>query len=92
MKQNMIEVKMLKSKPVLMCPDDCDLLCTLIVAEVIKENDKVYWRRIGIDISNKSEFNGGYECIGSKVEWLESVPQMSFDLTVYNAQINKLYE
>lgn len=29
--------------PILMCPDDCDLICTIVVAEVIKKDNQVLW-------------------------------------------------
>src|SRR5690606_31609461 len=34
--------------PILMCPDDCDFACTIIVAEVVKNENQVIWRRIGV--------------------------------------------
>jgi hypothetical protein len=37
-----------KIVPVLMCPDDCDLSCTIIVAEVVTSDDQVTWQRIVI--------------------------------------------
>jgi len=33
--------------PILSCPDDLDFSCVVIVADVIRQNDKVIWRRIG---------------------------------------------
>ena len=33
--------------PILMCPDDMDFSCTVIVAEVIKNDKTVTWNRIG---------------------------------------------
>jgi hypothetical protein len=35
--------------PVLMCPDDADSSCTLIVAEVETTRDQVPWHRLGLD-------------------------------------------
>ena len=41
--------------PILSCPDDFDFTCIVLVAEVIKMNDKVIWKRIGrVDHSNES--------------------------------------
>src|SRR5215469_15633777 len=37
--------------PVLMCPDDLDLYCTLLVAEVLVEPETVRWNRLGLDRS-----------------------------------------
>ncbi len=33
--------------PILSCPDDMDFSCVLIVADVVKENGKVFWKRLG---------------------------------------------
>ena len=33
--------------PILSCPDDFDFSCIVIVADVIKDEDTVFWRRIG---------------------------------------------
>ena len=33
--------------PILVCEDDCDLSCIVIVAHIRKDNDKVFWERIG---------------------------------------------
>lgn len=40
--------------PVLSCPDDMDFNCILIVADVVKENGKVFWKRLGI-VNNTRE-------------------------------------
>ena len=34
--------------PILSCPDDMDFSCVVIIAEVEKREDVVYWKRIGI--------------------------------------------
>ena len=33
--------------PLLLCPDDCDFSCVVIIAEVEKTGSLVYWKRIG---------------------------------------------
>lgn len=39
--------------PILVCEDDCDLSCIVIVAHIRKAGDTVYWDRIGVlDHSN----------------------------------------
>lgn len=43
------------SLPVLICPDDMDFSCTVIVAKVIYTEDEVIWDRIGI--VNRSNWN-----------------------------------
>ncbi|MNI86785.1 hypothetical protein D3C73_1439090 [compost metagenome] len=77
--------------PVLMCPDDCDLWCTLIIAEVVRTDDStVIWSRIGCNRSTRNDLIDSYECIGTNVEWFEKVSSMRFDLSDYEAQITKL--
>jgi len=34
--------------PILSCPEDFDFSCTVIVADIEKQRDKVLWKRIGI--------------------------------------------
>ncbi|MCM3631662.1 hypothetical protein M3194_30690 [Paenibacillus glycanilyticus] len=76
--------------PILMCPDDCDLWCTLIVVEVVKEDSFIKWSRIGLDRSTREELINGYECIGKRVEWFANFPSMIFKQEEYYSQINKL--
>ncbi|MFD1736837.1 hypothetical protein ACFSCX_09680 [Bacillus salitolerans] len=77
--------------PILMCPDDCDLWCTVIVAHVVRTNEYIIWDKIGIDRSSSEELLKGYDCIGSRVEWLDKIPQMKFDVAEYYTQLDKIY-
>ncbi|MDF2653243.1 MAG: hypothetical protein K0Q73_9048 [Paenibacillus sp.] len=76
--------------PILMCPDDCDLWCTLIVVEVQKEGSFIKWNRVGLNRSTREELIIGYDCIGTRVDWLNKFPSMTFDQGEYYSQINKL--
>ena len=38
--------------PILMCPDDIDLWCTIINVEVEKSHESIKWNKIGIDKGN----------------------------------------
>lgn len=53
--------------PILVCEDDCDLSCIVIMAHIRKEGDAVYWDRIGsLDHSNivTQEYNqSGILCL-----------------------------
>ena len=55
--------------PILSCPDDFDFSCIVIVADVVKQDDKVIWKRIGIvDHSGESfeeEKRSGILCVES---------------------------
>lgn len=77
--------------PILMCPDDCDLWCTVIVAKVVKENGFVLWSKIGVDMSTREELLIGYDCIGSKVDWFDKIPQFVFEENEYKSELNKIY-
>lgn len=74
--------------PVLMCPDDCDLYCTLIVAEVMLEDEEIIWNRIGIDITN---LTNSIEEVGKEVQWLELMPALRFKKTDYYNELNLIY-
>ncbi len=65
--------------PILMCPDDCDFTCTLVVAEIINHGTHIQWRKIGLDRTNTWET----EKVGSEVQWLEKVSTMNFDMDDY---------
>lgn len=71
--------------PILMCPDDCDLVCTVVVAEVETRGNAVIWRRIGLDYGDKF---GKPEKVGKEVEWLE-LPEFRFQLADYKKAINQ---
>ncbi|WP_089681516.1 hypothetical protein [Catalinimonas alkaloidigena] len=64
--------------PILMCPDDCDFTCTVIVVEINHSNDIITWQRIGRDIS----FSTIPEKIGTAVEWFD-LPQYRFERSAY---------
>lgn len=42
--------------PLLLCPDDLDFTCIVIVAEVKKDRDFVYWDRIGYVLHDREDF------------------------------------
>ena len=62
--------------PLLMCPDDLDFSCTLVVTEAISRSDLVEWKRIGID---QSAWNADPELrIGQRVDWLSGIRPFRF--------------
>lgn len=77
--------------PILMCPDDCDLSCTLIVAEVETILDQVRWNRIGIDRNNPYDLINQNKFIEIGVTWLDKVPIMNFQNEDYSA-LKKIYK
>lgn len=60
--------------PILMCPDDNDFSCTLIVAEIKNCGNLIQWKQIGIDKTTDWEA----EKVGSMVEWFEKLPELNF--------------
>lgn len=53
--------------PILVCEDDCDLSCVVIVAHIRKEGDKVYWDKLGCwnkkNYSYAEESKSGILCL-----------------------------
>lgn len=63
--------------PILVCEDDRDLSCTVIVAHIRKDNDKVFWERIGqLKYSN---WNYQEEC-QSGILYLEAYTDEDWEL------------
>lgn len=65
--------------PILMCPDDNDFSCTLIVAEIRNCGDLIQWKQIGIDKTNE----GDAEKVGSTVKWLDKFNELNFSKQDY---------
>lgn len=81
----------IKILPILMCPDDCDLSCTVIVAEVETTNDQIKWNRIGIDKNNPMEVIDKYKFLETGIEWLDDIPVMTFSKEDYKS-LDKIYK
>jgi hypothetical protein len=69
--------------PILMCPDDCDFSCTLIVAEIENTGATIKWNGIGID--RTKDF--APEKIGSNVFWFEKVKPLEFEIEEYKKML-----
>ena len=55
--------------PILMCPDDCDFSCTLIVAEIQNYGTFIQWKRLGLDETKEWEA----EKLGQKLNGLTTL-------------------
>lgn len=70
--------------PILLCPDDFDFSCTVIVVEVVCIDDKVIWRRFGMDITpydaDETELP---KYIGKKVNWFHDLGPFEFSKEEY---------
>lgn len=71
--------------PVLMCPDDADFWCTVILAEVAHEDDLVRWTRIGVDVREHLDDLYVPDRIGIAVRWADSFAGWEFDPVQYRA-------
>ncbi len=76
--------------PILLCPDDNDFSCTLIVAEIKNSGEVIQWRKIGLDITHEWEA----EKVGTQVEWFDKIQELTFSkkdyLTMLEAFKNRL--
>lgn len=74
--------------PILMCPDDNDFSCILIVAEIKNCGNLIQWKRIGIDKTNEWEA----EKVGSIVEWFDKLIFLEFTIQDYMKMLDKFKE
>jgi hypothetical protein len=69
--------------PILMCPDDNDFSCTLIVAEIRNCGESIQWKQIGIDKTKEWDA----EKVGTSVEWFDKIQELNFSRNEYLAMI-----
>lgn len=69
--------------PILMCPDDNDFSCTLIVAEITNCGDRVQWKRLGLDKTEEWD----PEKVGSMVDWFDKPTELNFSKKDYFAML-----
>ena len=65
--------------PILMCSDDVDFWCTLIMVEVEQDENYIYWNRFGLEISNAMTPNE----IGKEIKWFQGIPPLVFEKENY---------
>ncbi|MCC6369716.1 MAG: hypothetical protein IT236_01795 [Bacteroidia bacterium] len=70
--------------PVLMCPDDCDFSCTLIVAEIVNTGEQILWTRLGL---NRTE-DAAPDKVATKVEWFKGYKSFKFEMENYLQMLN----
>lgn len=68
--------------PVLVCPDDLDLWCTVAVAEVAAEDGFIRWLRLGLD-TGRPHPGDMPEAIGGTVDWFEGIGPFCFERAEY---------
>jgi len=73
--------------PILICPDDLDLECSVIMVEQVVSADKVVWTRFGY------AFNHIHDVVTSVVwQTSPSAPHLSFPLSEFKKAYNDLKE
>lgn len=68
--------------PLLVCSDDMDFDCTVLVTEQIIEGDTVRWARFGWSVSGSLE-------VGISTRWDERSKPVSFALADFHAALEK---
>ncbi|QNX35067.1 hypothetical protein [Acinetobacter seifertii] len=73
--------------PILICPDDLDLTCSVIMVEQVVSEDQVVWARFGYAFKHIHD-------VVTSVVWKTStsVPQLSFPLSEFEKAYNDLKE
>lgn len=66
--------------PLLVCSDDMDFDCTVLMAEQIVEGDTLHWRRFGWSASGKLE-------VGITTRWISESQPVSFALGDFRAAL-----
>jgi hypothetical protein len=64
--------------PLLICPDDLDYWCSVLVVEVIAETQFIHWNRVGFGWDNSLT-----DEIGTTVRWLSGIGPFTFCRTEY---------
>ncbi|BES60164.1 hypothetical protein [Dysgonomonas capnocytophagoides] len=69
--------------PILMCPDDYDFSCTLIVAEIENYGYFIQWKRIGVDKQTKW-FD---DEIRYDIDWFSDFQSLNFEIDDYQRMV-----
>ncbi|MCG6192814.1 hypothetical protein LFX25_06115 [Leptospira sp. FAT2] len=73
--------------PILMCPDDCDFFCTLIVVEIERTEEFIRWKRFGLDDSDLTDSD--LSRIGNTVRWFSDSEEFLFSEENYFEFLNR---
>lgn len=76
--------------PILVCPEDLDLVCTVIIANAKTEGDYVIWESLGVDIHQQEGEHP--KSVGSKVKWLNKIKPLYFKKQEYIDCLNAFKE
>jgi hypothetical protein len=70
--------------PLLICPDDVDFSCTVVVVEQEVRGDKVIWHRFGYDRSLAGDQ------VGTCIKWFDANTSVSFHRPEFVAAVSEL--
>lgn len=76
--------------PILMCPDDCDFSCTLLVARITRKENVVVWEQLGANLT-ETTFQTPH-LVGTEVAWFDKIGPMTFERSNYEQMIAKFKE
>ncbi len=62
--------------PILICPDDLDYVCSVVMAEVVAEPDVIRWDRIGFNATRQG-------AVGSCIRWESGLGPFRFGRPEY---------
>ena len=65
--------------PLLMCPDDLDFSCSIVIADLEASESTVKWRRLGYDQTASND----PEKIGRDVRWFDGLTELCFERSQY---------
>ena len=68
--------------PILMCPDDVDFWCTIVIAEIQHTHNHIRWNRVGFNQCHGRKLPEG---VGNPTEWMGGFGGWSFDPSEYQA-------
>jgi len=60
--------------PILVCPDDLDFSCSLVIADLEAQPDRILWRRMGFDSTDPTD----PVRVGENVNWFGGMPVLTF--------------
>ncbi len=69
--------------PLLVCSDDMDFDCTVLMTEQVIEGDSICWRRFGLSVSRGLE-------VGVSTCWMTDSQPVSFALSDFNNALKEL--
>jgi hypothetical protein len=68
--------------PLLVCPDDLDFYCTVLVAEQVSSQLAITWNRFGFAKDTE---------LSHDVDWISNVPAAVFDSQTFRRELSTLW-